>query len=79
MGAPGATAQGGSAVSRTGLIFDCPVAPGNCDGLTGDRTGADNRLFDTEGKFPSKYTNRDLVFQGHSVLIVISSITCYDF
>lgn len=46
--APNGTTPGG-AVPNTGLIFTCPVQPGNCVGLMGDGQGVDNRLFDAEG------------------------------
>ena len=39
----------GSNVSNTGAVYTCPVTPGRCEGLLGNGTGADNRLFDTEG------------------------------
>ena len=49
VGAPNGTASG-SSVDNTGLIYMCPVNPGQCSGLTGSGTGSDRRLFDTAGK-----------------------------
>ena len=47
--APNGTAPGG-VIPNTGLIFTCPLQPGECEGLTGNRQGNDNRLFDTQSK-----------------------------
>ena len=47
--APNGTAPGG-VVPNTGLIFTCPLQPGECEGLTGNGQGNDNRLFDTQSK-----------------------------
>ena len=33
----------------TGVIYTCPISPGQCEGLTGDGTGDDRRLFDVDG------------------------------
>ena len=33
----------------TGVIYVCPISPGQCEGLTGDGTGNDRRLFDVDG------------------------------
>lgn len=49
VGAPNGTAAG-SPVDNTGLIYSCPVNPGQCSGLMGSGTGSDRRLFDTAGK-----------------------------
>ena len=35
--------------SVTGVVYTCPIEPGSCDGLRGDGTGPDNRLYDTAG------------------------------
>jgi len=37
--------------SATGVIYTCPIEPGECEGLRGDGTGADNRLYDVEGLY----------------------------
>lgn len=47
--APNGTATGG-VIPNTGLIFTCPLQPGECEGLTGNGQGNDNRLFDTQSK-----------------------------
>ena len=47
--APNGTAPGG-VIPNTGLIFTCPLQPGECEGLTGNGQGNDNRLFDTQSK-----------------------------
>ena len=39
-----------SVLQRTGVIYTCPITPGECTGLVGNTSNPnDNRLFDTEG------------------------------
>ena len=33
----------------TGIIYTCPVGPGQCQGLTGNGNGNDRRLNDIDG------------------------------
>ena len=47
--APNGTAPG-SSLSNLGVVFTCPVEPGNCEGLLGDSGGTDRRLFDIDGE-----------------------------
>ena len=51
--APNGTANSANAEPHTGVLYLCSVtmAPNNgeCEPLTGDRSGADNRLYDTQG------------------------------
>ena len=59
MGAPRGTYPGGlmslpdngTAENQTGLIYNCPIQPGDCDGLFGNGAGNDLRLFDPERKW----------------------------
>ena len=37
-------------VNNTGLVYVCPVTPGECEALTGSGSGNDIRLFDYEGE-----------------------------
>ena len=41
----------GMAENQTGLIYNCPIQPGDCDGLFGNGAGNDLRLFDPERKW----------------------------
>ena len=57
MGAPHGTYPGGimsllsgSAEPQTGLVYQCPVGPGGCDGILGNNADSDRRLFDGDGK-----------------------------
>ena len=47
--APGTPLQRSSDDDPTGVIYTCPINPGQCEGLTGDGTGDDRRLFDVDG------------------------------
>ena len=39
-----------SVLQRTGVIYTCPITPGECTGLVGNTSNPnDSRLFDTEG------------------------------
>jgi hypothetical protein len=58
VGAPNGTFPGGltlpgvdasEALNHTGLVYVCPITPGDCEALTGNGTGNDIRLFDYEG------------------------------
>ena len=40
----------------TGVIYTCPISPGLCEGLTGDGTGDDRRLYDIDGKYVCSLT-----------------------
>ena len=58
MGAPAGTYPGGldlpnapNATNMTGLVYLCPVNPGDCEGLRSNETDNDRRLFDDEGMF----------------------------
>ena len=42
--------ENGMAENQTGLIYDCPIQLGDCNGLFGSGSGNDLRLFDPEGK-----------------------------
>ena len=33
----------------TGVIYTCPIGPGQCKGLTGNGNGNDRRLYDIDG------------------------------
>ena len=33
----------------TGVIYTCPLTPGSCNGLKGDSTEDDRRLYDIDG------------------------------
>ena len=33
----------------TGVIYTCPIGPGQCKGLTGNGNGDDRRLYDKDG------------------------------
>lgn len=33
----------------TGVIYTCSISPGQCEGLTGDGIGEDQRLYDVDG------------------------------
>ena len=37
-------------LDSTGVIYTCPIGPGNCVGLTGDGNGYDRRLYDLDGE-----------------------------
>ena len=39
----------------TGVIYTCPINPGQCKGLTGDGTGHDRRLYDVDGQLTYPY------------------------
>ena len=47
--APGTPLQRSSNNDPTGVIYICPISPGQCEGLTGDGTGDDRRLYDVDG------------------------------
>ena len=49
--APNATASGAQ-VDNTGVVYTCPILPGECSPLLGDSQGADRRLYDTDGMLP---------------------------
>ena len=36
--------------SSTGVIYECPIEPGRCEGLTSNGTENDRRLYDVDGK-----------------------------
>ena len=60
VGAPSGTYPGGlpvppdvnvsGVVNRTGLVYACPITPGDCDSVSGNGVGNDVRMFDYEGK-----------------------------
>ena len=45
----------GSRLRSTGVIYTCPINPGQCEGLTGDGTGHDQRLYDVDGQLTYPY------------------------
>ena len=47
--APGAVLARTSVDEPTGVIYTCPIGPGQCEGLTGDASGDDRRLYDVDG------------------------------
>lgn len=49
--APNGTAPGANSVANTGLLYQCPIAQGDCEPLNGDDSGADRRLYDTDGQY----------------------------
>ena len=55
VGAPSGTATN-AMLQNTGVVYSCPVMPGNCVGVTGTGTGDDRRLFDIEGELAHKHT-----------------------
>ena len=65
MGAPNGTFPGGlnlagidgsEAVNDTGLVYVCPITPGDCEPLSGTGSGNDVRLFDHEGQWGDENT-----------------------
>ena len=63
--APNGTAPGG-VIPNTGLIFTCPLQPGECEGLTGNGQGNDSRLFDTQSKVKCVKVKHDI----HDYMII---------
>ena len=58
VGSPNGTFPGGlsfsgvndsQVVNNTGLVYMCPITPGDCESLSGNEMGNDIRLFDYEG------------------------------
>lgn len=70
IGAPRGTYPGGlnltdfelSAVDRTGLVYSCPIGPGDCEGVRGDTSRYIGGSVDITNGFQNRQSDTDELF-----------------